>query len=167
VSRWAIFNAVGVIGFVVQLAVLTVLLHAGAHYLVATVLAVEAAVLHNFLWHERWTWRDRTEPPPEADLNDTALAPLGSDSGRGRRLVGFHLLNGAISLVGNLLVMQALAGGAGLPPVAANTLSVGICALVNFVASDRLVFPRRNSALLQAPLTIFQRPHPYREPWRP
>ena len=22
-------------------------------------IAVEAAVLHNFGWHERWTWRDR------------------------------------------------------------------------------------------------------------
>jgi putative flippase GtrA len=141
VRRWAIFNAVGVIGFVVQLAVLTVLLHAGAHYLVATVLAVEAAVLQNFLWHERWTWRDRTGHP-EADPNGTPLVPLGWDSDRRGRLVRFHLLNGAISLAGNLLIMQALVGGAGLPPVAANAFSVGICALVNFVASDRLVFLR-------------------------
>jgi putative flippase GtrA len=141
VRRWAIFNAVGVIGFVVQLAVLTALLHAGAHYLVATVLAVEAAVLHNFLWHQRWTWRDRMGHP-EADPNGTTLVPLGSDADRRGRLVRFHLLNGAISLAGNLLMVQALVGGAGLPPVAANAFSVGICALVNFVASDRLVFLR-------------------------
>jgi putative flippase GtrA len=140
VRRWAIFNAVGVIGFVVQLAVLTVLLHAGAHYLVATVLAVEAAVLHNFLWHEHWTWRDRTAP--KSDTNATTLVPLGSDDDRRGRLIRFHLLNGAISLAGNLLMMQALVGGSGLPPVAANAFSVGICALVNFVASDRLIFLR-------------------------
>ena len=31
----------------------------GVHYLVATAIGVEAAILTNFLWHDRWTWRDR------------------------------------------------------------------------------------------------------------
>ena len=53
------FNAVGVLGFAVQLAVLALLVHGGVHYLAATAIAVEAAILHNFLWHERWTWADR------------------------------------------------------------------------------------------------------------
>jgi putative flippase GtrA len=35
----------------------------GLDYLVATALAVEAAVVHNFLWHQRFTWIDR--PPRE------------------------------------------------------------------------------------------------------
>ncbi len=56
---WVRFNAVGIIGLVVQLLVLAVLLRFGLHYLVATTVAVEAAVLHNFLWHERWTWSER------------------------------------------------------------------------------------------------------------
>jgi putative flippase GtrA len=58
-TRWAAFNAVGLAGVAVQLACLALLVHAGSHYLAATALAVEAAVLHNFLWHQRWTWRDR------------------------------------------------------------------------------------------------------------
>ena len=29
----------------------------GFNYLVATALAVEGAVVHNFLWHERFTWQ--------------------------------------------------------------------------------------------------------------
>ncbi len=41
-------------------AALTLLL--GPHYLVATALAVEMAVLHNFFWHRRWTWADRRDP---------------------------------------------------------------------------------------------------------
>ena len=28
-------------------------------YLTATALAVELAVLNNFVWHQLWTWRDR------------------------------------------------------------------------------------------------------------
>src|SRR3954469_20693826 len=112
------FNGVGVIGFAVQLGVLAVLLHVGMHYLAATALAVEAAVLHNFLWHEQWTWRDR----PAA--------------GRARlsRLWRFHALNGVVSLAGNLLLMRLLVGLLGMPPIPANVAAVLACALVNFTA---------------------------------
>ena len=30
------------------------------NYLMATLVAVEAAILSNFVWHYRWTWRDRS-----------------------------------------------------------------------------------------------------------
>ena len=123
-GRFLRFNIVGVAGFLLQVGVLALLVYVGAHYLVATAVAVEAAVLHNFLWHERWTWRDRPS------------------DGRGRlgRLWRFHALNGAISLAGNLLLMRLFVGGLGMPPIPANLLSVLACAVVNFFASDRLVF---------------------------
>ncbi len=53
--RAATFAGIGLIGFGVQLATLALLVLAGWPYLVATCVAVEAAVLHNFAWHERWT----------------------------------------------------------------------------------------------------------------
>ena len=119
------FNGVGVAGFVVQLAILALAINAGGmHYLLATAIAVEAAVLHNFLWHERWTWRDRPA---------TGMARL-------ERLWRFHILNGLVSLVGNLLMMRLLVGLLGMQPVVANVVAVLACALVNFTASDRLVF---------------------------
>ena len=66
--RWLAFNGVGAIGVAVQLAVLAVLVRgAGLHTLIATAIAVEAAILHNFLWHERWTWADRASSG-QADL---------------------------------------------------------------------------------------------------
>jgi putative flippase GtrA len=47
--RWVKFNAVGGIGILVQLGTLTLLRSGlGVNYLLATALAVEAAVLHNF-----------------------------------------------------------------------------------------------------------------------
>ena len=50
--RWLKFNAVGAIGIVVQLAALAVLKGLlRLPYLTATALAVETAVLHNFVWH--------------------------------------------------------------------------------------------------------------------
>ena len=122
--RFLRFNGVGIAGFALQLAVLAVLLSAGVHYLAATALAVESAILHNFLWHERWTWRDRPA------------------TGRGRlaRLWRFHALNGVISLVGNLLLMRLFVGTFGVPAIPANLAAVLSCSLVNYFASDRLVF---------------------------
>ena len=119
------FNAVGVLGFVVQLGLLALLVHvARLHYLLATLVAVETALLHNFAWHERWTWKDRPS------------------SGRARalRLARFHALNGGVSIVGNLLLMAGLVGTLHVAPVAANTIAVAVCAALNFIAADRIVF---------------------------
>jgi len=122
--RFLTFNGVGVLGFAVQLAVLAWLLHFDVHYLAATAIAVEAAVLHNFLWHERWTWRDRP----------------ATFRGRLRRLWRFHALNGIVSLACNLLLMRLLVGALGAPPLLANLVAVLTGSVVNFFASDRIVF---------------------------
>ena len=59
-QRWIKFHTVGLMGMCVQLTMLPLLKSGfGLDYLPATVLAVEAAVLHNFAWHEKFTWKDR------------------------------------------------------------------------------------------------------------
>src|SRR4051812_45462222 len=94
-SRWAAFNAVGAIGIVVQIAVFAYLSRAWHwHYLWATATAVEVAVLHNFAWHQRWTWRDRR----------TTSARITTS-----RLLRFQVLNGSILPAGNLAPMPLLA----------------------------------------------------------
>ncbi|MBI4463064.1 MAG: GtrA family protein [Acidobacteria bacterium] len=119
------FYAVGAIGIVVQATTLAFLVHIGFHYLWATALAVEAAILHNFAWHWKWTWADR------CGNGSAAVIPM---------LLRFHLATGLISLVGNLLFMRILAGSAKMDPVLANLLSIALCSLVNFLLSDRVVF---------------------------
>jgi putative flippase GtrA len=124
--RWLKFNLVGGIGIVVQLLVLAVfrsLLH--MDYLLATVLAVETAVIHNFLWHERFTWSDR----PALRITHSLI-----------RFVRFNATNGAVSILGNLLLMRVLVGELRLNYILANLIAVSICSLVNFLLSDRLVF---------------------------
>jgi putative flippase GtrA len=123
-TRFLKFNGVGAIGFALQLGVLAGLMAFGLHYLAATAIAVELTILHNFAWHERWTWRDRP--------GDTRV--------RARRLWRFHAANGLVSLAGNLVLMRVLVGAFGMPPIPANLLSVLACGLVNFAASDRIVF---------------------------
>lgn len=127
-QRWIRFNGVGALGLGVQLATLGCLVrYSGVHYLLATAIAVEAAVLHNFVWHERWTWRARRA------RSGTALID---------RLARFHLLNGLISLAGNLALMRVLTGSMALEPVLANAVAIVVCSGLNFAAGERLVFRR-------------------------
>jgi putative flippase GtrA len=119
------FNLVGAFGIVVQLGVLWMLTSMGVYYLLATPLAVEAAVLHNFLWHERFTWADRSR---------------GQRRERRLRLFRFHMSNGAVSIGGNLLLMRLLVGEAHMRAVVANLISIAGCSLVNYLVSDRWVF---------------------------
>jgi putative flippase GtrA len=124
--RWLKFNAVGGIGVGVQLVVLAAV-KSGLHmdYLMATGLAVESAVIHNFLWHERFTWADR--------------------AGDGwARFAKFNLTTGLFSIGGNLLMMRFLVGWAGMNYLAASGITIAACSLMNFVVSDRVVFAGRS-----------------------
>ena len=124
-TRWLVFNTVGAIGLLMQLACLWTLRNTfDLHYLVAASLAIELAILHNFFWHVRWTWADRPATP--ADLV--------------RRLVLFNLTNGAISIAGNLALMATLVELARVHYLVAHLLSVGACSWANFVVSDIVVF---------------------------
>lgn len=126
IRTWLKFNAVGGIGIGVQLLTLAILTSGlKVNYVVATFFAVEAAVLHNFIWHERWTWVERTR--------QAAKGLLG-------RLLRFHLANGLISLGGNMVLMWLFVSHFHLHYLAANIIAVAICSIVNFFASDRLVF---------------------------
>lgn len=115
--RWLKFNAVGLMGVVVQLASLALWTRLGMNYLAATALAVETAILHNYLWHVRWTWK-----------------------GRPGRWWRFQLSNGLISLASNLVLMRVLAGWAGMPAVPANLLAIVCTSLLNFWIGERWVF---------------------------
>lgn len=126
--RWVKFNAIGIVGVGVQLLFLHLLVRAGVAYLAATALAVEAAVLHNFAWHQKYTWADR----PAEDL----LAVMG-------RLLRFHVSNGGVSMLGNIAIMRWLVGGLQLPLMPANFAAIAGCSLINFALGDRFVF-RKN-----------------------
>lgn len=126
--RWGVFNLVGLLGFAVQLSTLFLLKRfAGFGYMVATTIAVEIAVLHNFIWHEHVTWSDVVRPLRHGVL---------------QRLIRFHIANGIISILGNLAITWALVECLHVPYLVANGVSVLICSLLNFVAADRFVFRR-------------------------
>ena len=120
---WWKFNAVGAIGVVVQLATLILLKTGlGVNYLLATALAVEVTVIHNFAWHERYTWAHRRSTT------------------RFLRFLKFNVTTGAFSIAGNVLTTKIFVEGLGFNYLVGNMLSIAACSILNFLVADRFVF---------------------------
>ena len=82
-TRWLTFNAVGAGRLLLQMATLCLLgEQIGLPYLLAASVSLEITILHNFVLHARWTWRDR--PPVRT---------------RVRQLARFNTLHGATATI--------------------------------------------------------------------
>jgi putative flippase GtrA len=128
------FYSVGALGIGVQLATLSLLVGVlRMNYLFATILAVEAAVLHNFIWHHHWTWVDRKH----GGVKEILL-----------RLIRINLTTGAFSILGNVIFMRIFVGYAHMHYFPAQLLSIAACSILNFLVSDRFVFRKRRHETL-------------------
>ena len=124
--RWLKFNFVGGIGIAVQFSALFLLKGVfGLDYLYATAVAVEASVVHNFVWHEQFTWADRVQPSWSRSL---------------ARFARFNLTTGAVSIIGNLALMRVMVGQGHMNYLAANAIAIVLCSIANFLVSNQWVF---------------------------
>jgi putative flippase GtrA len=122
--RWGKFNLVGAMGMALQLAALALFNRlAPGHYLYASAAAIELTLLHNFVWHLRYTWRDRR-----------GRSALRSQIAR------FHLCNGLVSMLGNLALMRLLVQEAHAPLLVSNAIAILCCSLVNFCLGNNWAF---------------------------
>jgi putative flippase GtrA len=125
-TRWCKFNLVGAMGMVLQLVALALINRwTGGHYLCASAAAIELTLLHNFVWHIHYTWRDRRD-----------------DSAFLSQLLRFHLSNGLASMLGNLALMRILIHEAHLPVLASNSIAILCCSILNFYLGDLWTFAR-------------------------
>jgi putative flippase GtrA len=125
--RWCRFNLVGAMGMVLQLAALALIDRwKTGHYLCATAVAIELTLVHNFVWHLHYTWRDRRD-----------------DSSFLAQLMRFHLSNGLVSMLGNLALMPILLHEAGLPLLVSNGIAILCCSIINFCLGDHWAFAIR------------------------
>jgi len=136
--RWGKFNLVGAMGMVVQLAALALFNRVSAgHYLYATAAAIELALIHNFVWHLHYTWRDRRDR--------AALLT---------QFIRFHFSNGLVSMLGNLVLMRILVHEARVPLLVSNSIAILCCSLVNFCLGNHWAFAAKTeSNLYQATVT--------------
>jgi putative flippase GtrA len=126
VRRFGRFSLVGFMGAVLQLTLMVLLTKCfGVVSTSATLVAVEIAVLHNFIWHDRFTWDNRA-PKSSRDLV--------------LRLWRFHAGNGVVSLAGNTILMYCLVERLKAPVVPAAIGAIVLCSLANFLIADRWVY---------------------------
>jgi putative flippase GtrA len=117
------FCLVGAMGYVVNLAVYTVLLEvAGFHYLPAAIGSFLVAVTNNYLWNRAWTFRHQR----------------GHVVLQGARF----LLVSTLALGANLVVLELLVR-AGLGEVVAQAIAIVVVTPVNFVGNKLWSFRHR------------------------
>jgi putative flippase GtrA len=142
IARWGKFNLVGMVGMAVQLGALALINRlAPGHYMLATAAAIEITLLHNFVWHLHYTWRDRFPT-----LNAFRAGHSGDRGALAGHLIRFHLSNGLVSMVGNLAMMPLLVEGIRIPVVAANAIAILCCSIVNFCLGHNWAFAPTLSA---------------------
>jgi putative flippase GtrA len=109
------FAAVGASGYVVNLAVFAICVHAvGIDYKLAAVVAFAVSVLNNFWWNRHWTFRSRREAHPvEQALKFFAIS-----------LVAFGF---------SYVVLVSLVDGAHFPKVVAQAISIAAATPLSFV----------------------------------
>jgi putative flippase GtrA len=128
--RWGKFNLVGAMGMGLQLAALALFNRwMAGHYLYASAAAIELTLLHNFMWHLHYTWRDRRD-------GATRLS----------QFVRFRLSNGLVSMLGNLALMRLLVHDARLPLLLSNVIAILCCSVANFCLGNNWAFAEAHKA---------------------
>jgi putative flippase GtrA len=118
------FLAVGAIGFVINLAIYTALVH-GAHlgYVLSAVISNAVALASNFFWNRLWTFR--------------------ATHGRRRVQAPRFLLVYVVGFATNLLVLRVGVEDLGIARVPAEVLASAVAAPVNFLGSRQWAFRGR------------------------
>ena len=125
-SRFGVFSLVSAVGALLQATLFSLFTTDLCLPAVAAMpLAVELAILHNFFWHDRLTWRDRKI----TRLRDRAV-----------RLWRFQIANGLLSLAGNTILAYWLVQILRLPALWSAAIAIALCAPLNFLAADRWVY---------------------------
>jgi putative flippase GtrA len=125
-GRCVRFLLTGFAGFLCQIAVLWLLNSLlSVNYIVATTVAIELAIVFNYVLHENWTWQDRRV----TTIRERCL-----------RLARFNAMTAITSVAGGVFITALLVESLGLPPVAANSISVIALGIVNFAGANSLVF---------------------------
>ena len=110
------FGAVGASGYVVNLVVFTLLVHAaGVDYIVAAVVAFVVALVNNFVWNRLWTFR-------------------AHDGHAGFQAARFVVVSLA-AFAFNLAVLYTLVEGAGMAKVPAQALAIAAATPLNFIGN--------------------------------
>jgi putative flippase GtrA len=103
----------------------------GLPLVLASVLAIEIAIVHNFVWFRCWAWKDRFAGQRISFL---------------RQLVAYNAVTGAIDLTGNISVLWALTHFFGMHYLIANVLGMIAPPIAKFWLNEKVFFRREGGA---------------------
>lgn len=127
IGRFFRFCAVGLSGVFVNEGALTFFTEVGGlYYVYASVVAVEMAIVNNFLFNELWTFHDRSSQQPGI-VN------------RFRRFCKFNVIC-ALGAVLNVAVLWALTDLAGLYYLISNLVGIGVATLWNYGLNSHITW---------------------------
>lgn len=127
IGRFLRFCLVGFSGVFVNEGALQLFTEVGGlYYLYSSLLAVEVAIVSNFLLNEFWTFRDRS-------------SQLSSGSNRLKRFLKFNLIC-ALGGVLNVSVLWALTDLAGLNYLISNLFGIGVSTIWNYGLNSNITW---------------------------
>lgn len=89
----------------------------------ASMMAIEIAIIHNFIWMRYWAWRDRQDRPPFL-----------------KQLLLYNVATGAVDLAANVSVLWALSTFFGVHYLLANILGMAAGPFIKFWLNEKLIF---------------------------
>lgn len=124
--KFAFVGGTGVVIFLTGLWLLT--MHAGLHYLVAWLIAAEAATLSNFALNRNFTWFERRSEGWQGLLRDG---------------LKYHIAAAGASLIANFLTVLLLKNAFGMSTLASGAIAVWVGVATSFLGAEKVVFTTR------------------------
>jgi dolichol-phosphate mannosyltransferase len=127
-QRLAKFGLVGTWGFVVNMSILWFLTEMGGlYYLLSSIVAVEIALINNYVLNDLWTWHDRGKSGKREYL---------------KRMLKYHITASAAMLT-NISILWFFTELVGIYYLTSNIFGILCGAALNFFVNDRWTFRHR------------------------
>lgn len=92
----------------------------------ASLMAIEIAIIHNFIWFRAWAWKDREQRLPFF-----------------HQLLVYNAATGAVDLVSNVSILWALSTFFGVHYLLANILGMIAGPFIKFWLNEKFIFRER------------------------
>ncbi len=103
----------------------------GVPLIPASLMSIEIAIVHNFIWHRHWTWGDRDGEHPPPFL---------------KQLLIYNLMTGLVDLVANVTVLWLLTTFLDIYYLIANVAGMILGPFIKFWLNEKVIFKKRGKS---------------------
>jgi dolichol-phosphate mannosyltransferase len=95
----------------------------------ASMMAIEIAIIHNFVWYRNWAWRDRREQKTQLPFF--------------RQLLLYNVATGLVDLLVNVSILWLLYRFFGVYYLIANIIGMILGPFIKFWLNDKIIFKEK------------------------